>query len=384
MSYTNQSQLKKAFDLCVESSFNQEQIQIESIKEGINRRDFMQRARSYYKYCATNQEQSQYNMAHKAFEEKMHIEFTKLQYEKTADAKYVQIFDKILESNSEKDIFPLFKDLDASYFHTLRISITSYANRKKGQYSREESAKIENRILYFVNRYSEVLRKEDLERRKLAASIVKDELNKEKLTNAINELNKLINSDFILIDQYAKTNGIDLKYLKSCINLVEKNGSETYSLYVNKLKEVEQRNFNLFGTSIKELINMIKTGILVGDDKYRPFDLMDYYTYTKVSFEEVLYVAKSICNSDEIRILKTFTSTNTHNFVFDKVAAIEIKTTILVDGIKKEITDDEKNFAIDYLEANEIPICSKTYSLALVRYANGKLTNVESKTLTKK
>ena len=64
------------------------------------------------------------------------------------------------------------------------------------------------------------------------------------------------------------------------------------------LESKKSQRFIILFTTVKKIIEMIKTGIDNNGVK-REFDLVDYYEYTKLSFDELLNIVKDKISADD-------------------------------------------------------------------------------------
>lgn len=372
--------LKRAFSVCINSDFDESVISREAKNIGESESDFKQSARIYYKQMATNQERWLYDLAHKNLEANIVKRNTKNQFNASNESEYITILDRILQLNNLTDYDKLLGGYDKNYLNYLKTSIISYGNRKKDILPLPEIIAEQNKLYRILNIYNDRFKAQAKIDRNQELKELKEQKDQVKLLNAITEIDKMIQADFIMIEQYAKENNLDAKYLKECLKIIEINDKPLYDIYVDKLRVIEFGQQQINGDSIVHVIAGIKNGIKIDEDKTRPYDLIDYYLHTKMSFEEIIYVAKHICTSDEFRILKTFTSLNYHGGKFDKEAALNIK--VAISG--REITKEDKLAVIDFIESNEIPLCSKTYTVVLTRFLNNNMVNKEkNKTLIK-
>ena len=124
---------------------------------------------------------------------------------------------------------------------------------------------------------------------------------------------------------------------------------------------------------------MIKTGIDNNGVK-REFDIVDYYEYTKLSFDELLNITKGKLSSADYRILRMFIAKNKNDreMSANDIANIYKNKTVVgvefdkfgkvIPNTGREITLEEKQNIIRYLKRKNIPITNKTYNIIYRRW----------------
>lgn len=213
-----------------------------------------------------------------------------------------------------------------------------------------------------------------------------DKIQKEQelLPVAVNIINQFIN-DNINKTAFCQKNNIDLKLFDDCVNLLNEYNKELYLKYKEKINEQQSNRYAIISENIKRIAECIKTGIVEENNVVRDFDILDYYSMTKLSFEELEKLSKPILNNDELRCIKTFITKNKNIKPLGPKGIEEImsqKNIIgvekddrgnIIEGTGREITTEEKQQIINYLNQNSIPLNTKTYRVALRRYIDNKL-----------
>lgn len=201
-----------------------------------------------------------------------------------------------------------------------------------------------------------------------------------------NSLEKLLNeynvswSEYNDIAQYIKYINPELyqKYIKH----------EEYK--VNQQKEQFEKSrserFAIIVSNIKKIVYQIINGIELENGEKKEFDLLDYYRITKLNFEELEHILKRFhLNPDEYRNIKTFIAKNRKDnklsptdlqkiYNMKQVIGVEFdKKGNIIPGSGREVTAEEKQNIVKYLNYNHIPVTNRTYNLALRQYLVGTL-----------
>lgn len=193
-------------------------------------------------------------------------------------------------------------------------------------------------------------------------------------------------NDFLLDDlnkeQFCQKNSIDLKYFDDCLAVLGKYNEDLYLKYKEKIDKQKSNRFAIISENIKRIIEYIKNGVQEDNNLSREFDIIDYYSITKLNFEEIEKMGKNILSNEELRYLRTFISKNKMvkpinlNQIMNEKNIVGVQTDEkgnIIEGTGREITIDEKQEVINYLNNNNIPINTKTYRIALKRYINNNL-----------
>lgn len=255
------------------------------------------------------------------------------------------------------------------------------------KYYKNEFEKVENDIknkLVIYNEYKKEKRKQELKQ--------KNE-NENSFEEAINTIKLFINSEFESAEDFCNEYNININKFKTYINIVKEQDSNLYNLYVKKTTLVKQKNYAIIISICKKIIDNIKNGVSENGE-IRPFDLLDYYRITTYDRTTILKVLKDVAPSDA-KLFITFLRKYSNSILLDARKIKEILNSKQVIGIEfdkdgnpivgsgHEITIEEKEYVINYLKDNNIPLYDDVYNITLRRYINGNLVLEEDSLETK-
>ncbi|MBP3840580.1 MAG: hypothetical protein IK997_00480 [Bacilli bacterium] len=168
-----------------------------------------------------------------------------------------------------------------------------------------------------------------------------------------------------------------------------------FSFYTDFFDVVEKKKDTLMKMNLVagvEIVKCIETGVENEDGSIREFDIIDYYTYTKLPPIKMVLLLRKYVNSPNLLFLKKFANKNDNDFVLRKNdierrladrtvynCKLDENGKIIPDsGI--EISDVDKLFIFDYLRKNNIPVTDLTYAAGLRRFKRGIFKHKESET----
>lgn len=183
-------------------------------------------------------------------------------------------------------------------------------------------------------------------------------------------------SEYDKIKDFCIDKSIKITFFEEMVDIVKKYDLELYSKYLSKIERLRNKGYAVLLEKINLILNGIKYGIIEGNEK-RQFDLLDYYSITRLPLENTLRIARNYMNNSDIRILSQFINKYKKN---NGVSVRELLNTKIIIN-NREVTDDMKREVIDYLNDNKLPVNSYMFSLVLRRLMNGKYTLVEGKKL---
>ena len=248
------------------------------------------------------------------------------------------------------------------------------------KYYNSELEKVENDIknkLTIYKEYKKEKRKQELKQK-----------NENSFEKAINIIKIFINSEFENIEDFCSENNININTFRAYVNIVKEHDLNLFDLYIKKTTLVKQKNYAIIISICKKIIDNIKSGVLE-NEKVRPFDLLDYYRTTTYDRTIILKVLKDVAPPDA-KIFITFLRKYSKSILLDERKIKEILNSKQVIGIEfdkdgkpivgsgHEIMREEKEYVINYLKNNNIPLYDDVYNIALRRYINGNLVLEEN------
>lgn len=257
-------------------------------------------------------------------------------------------------------------------------------------------------IKRFINNYRQTLTEEEKEMLKQEITTKIDDSrkridNKKKVKRKQNDIENtkkiLKNIDFTLfldnnvesIKQFCELVGITETTYKKCIKIIEKDNNPLY-LQIKEKIEKHIKNKREINESTEDIISIVKQmeyGVKDKDGNTRKFELLDYFLNTKLNYSEFfdIYIKSNECTKSSLIALKQFMDDNQMSYVIadNKMVKITVSqelngtTIFMIDNSPYEVTRDEKETVIIFLEERGIPLYVKVYKQALKRYISGNL-----------
>lgn len=279
-------------------------------------------------------------------------------------------YQKLLEAKTREDIVWVIEN---SIQNPENQRIYDFALK----YHKNEFEKVEKDIknkLVIYNEYKKEKRKQELKQKNK---------NENSFEEAINTIKLFINSEFESVEDFCNEYNININKFKTYINTVKEQDSNLYNLYIKKTTLIKQKNYAIIISICKNIIDNIKNGVSENGE-IRPFDLLDYYRTTTYDRTTILKVLKDVAPPDA-KLFITFLRKYPNSILLDSRKIKEILNSKQVIGIEfdkdgkpivgsgHEITIEEKEYVINYLKDNNIPLYDDVYNIALRRYINGNL-----------
>lgn len=250
-------------------------------------------------------------------------------------------------------------------------SLYSYVNDYVTVHHRDDSEIVKNEI-------ANSLKNKILNYLKNSRSSSKNEEKEEEYIEASNNMVKIFihMEDFTRISEFCDKMLLSINSFEDMVMTVKKYNLKLYQEYLNKINRLRNREYAIIINKINMILDGIKSGI-VEDDERRQFDLLDYYNITRISFEDMLRIARECMYSDDVRILNQFVNRykNVRSISFNELLDMKI----IING--QRVANDIKFEVLEYLRKRELPINEYTFNLVLKRFMNGKYTVVNGKKL---
>ncbi len=168
-------------------------------------------------------------------------------------------------------------------------------------------------------------------------------------------------------ESFCREMKISLEQLEEYAEAIELQDPNLYNKYKNILEQHKNRKYIDMLKTAYQIVDGIRYGITNKNNETRPFEILDYYLITTLSFDDVSSLLK-----DEPIKLKTFKIFLNKN---KNCGFINIKDELNNKYIigNHTISDTEKLEVIDYLKNHKIPLTTKIYNQALRRHIKGEL-----------
>lgn len=285
-----------------------------------------------------------------------------------------QLLHEILINDNYMDLVSKFEEeniynyLSSNYIYDFIIGYSKFKNL-----SDIEFEKAEENLRKRVRQIKDVILKNK-----------KDVKLKQKNRNDFNDLeiasrviNSYINNGYKSVKDFCVKNNIDPNLFRKYLDLVKKYNFELYKEFYNYFSKQRKQRFDNIIVRIKKLVDMIRNGIQTNDN-IRKFDIVDYYLYTSMSFEEIVRISKDILSKEDLTTLKIFFNRYKASKKISLDSIYNERNIVEVNNTKYEVTQIDKKNVVSYLKENRIPLLSCTYSCALKRYLNSFLVKNEN------
>lgn len=299
-------------------------------------------------------------------------------------AKCYVFLSKIMKADDLETIAKKIQEQNfLNYLDLVKIYdfVTTYKEAYK--LSLEEAEKLETTLLKKVQKIKKYIKEENKIAKKEKINLETKVYEEERIDYCENLIIQYIDDKFSSIKKFCKRKHIPQELFKKDILIVKKYNPKLYEKFINIVKvQHEQKKANAL-EFLNNLIDKLKNGILLEDGSKREFDIIDYHSITNLKFNNLLSLTKKLINEEDAKIIRKFIRKYYYGKRIRKNSILEEKNIILLNGDKYEVTVEDKNYILSYLEKNEIPLLLSTYSAALKRYFSDGLPELENKKIYK-
>ena len=300
--------------------------------------------------------------------------------------KLTDLYNKIINYNESDDISELALIIDNSGYNISSINENFYLYHKF--YTKEQIKAFEkNYSLYREYRTKTIKEKREALKKEREQAKLKKELSTASIV-----INDYLETTDLAFPEFLVKNNITKEQFNNYIKSLEINNKELYNEYLNKRDDKESE----YESNLNRKIEELGDGLINGyeeNGKKRNFDIIDYFRITSIPLSNILAITNKKLNNKQFYLLKKlktnflqsekFNSTNIKAIMEEKrVVGIQFdKFGKIIEGTGKEITIEEKEKIIKYLEKNNIPFNRMTYNAVLKRYIDEFINLDNEKTL---
>lgn len=360
--------LKYIYEYCEENNYDKEKIYELSIWSGIKHSNI----EKYTKHYAVDY--LGYSLEEYAKRKYAYGRIRNQQKVKENTIYYPRIFERILNATTLEEIIKIVSEpgIKLSTLSTFK----DYVNRHHNG-----DVKVKEQLKSKIKMYTDYIlekNKQELEEKKLKAL-------QEKLPIVIETITKFINdTECYTIDYFCYKYSFDKKTFEEYVTIIREYQTDLYNIYDKKINESRSQRYAIIINQVKYIIEKLKNGIEEYDVN-RPFDIIDYYSVTNISLENLLRIAKDIVSPSEINILKKFITQNISGAKHNPSVISQIMSEKVIINYEKDsrgnpipgteeiFSAEEKERLINYLREKNIPINLKTYNILYRRYRNGTI-----------
>lgn len=221
------------------------------------------------------------------------------------------------------------------------------------------------------------------------SSNIKEErarLLKELLPYAQKYVAMFIESDCETVRTFCNLYGVPFDIFGRLIETLQYHDQDLYQGYISKMNGDNTFKYSLIVEKVKMMVPQIKNGI-----SGRNFDIIDYYSYTRVPLDDVIRIIKDKLMPEETRIFRRFTgkysnlkelNENNINYILNEITEVDCdrnKDGDVIKGTGRIITREEKIKIMNYIKNLQIPLNMATYRSCFDRYTKGYLAFEEEK-----
>lgn len=307
------------------------------------------------------------------------------------------VLDKLLKLKNVDEIVDTIDSSGLSSYYLRQAIHNHLVTHVHGDYDKNQEI-----LTNALDQYLEYKAKERKEKRASDKERQWQKYVEDTLPAANKLVEDFINSNYDNVQNYVDANYVNfegeltgVQIFNKCLELVKEHNEELYKKYREKIDGKRNKIYAVVVEKIKKIINLLKDGVIDNDIK-RPFDLIDYYQTTKLSFDDTLKIAKSllqqsIIQSKDYALLVRFVKTNQSG---EKVVYSDIKRILTekqeinceknskgypIPGTGEVVSEEIKNKLIEYLKQYGVPVNYRTYHIAFNRYKNGLIDLNDSK-----
>lgn len=224
-----------------------------------------------------------------------------------------------------------------------------------------------DKIYYITLLISNKNRKEELQKLQIELNEINEKIQLEKNVVVASEIVKSF------IDSYLKDprrfctqKNISLSLFKSYVELIKDAYPNLYEKYILKIKGETEEEINELESSVKRLGKE-----LLDNPNYT---LLDYYLNYNYNFLVIRKAATKVCTREEKIAINKFTSKNLYLLPTTDSSLLNVKIFFQINEQMIESTEEQRKYALKYLNDNNLPKIESIYKEVLKRIMTGVLT----------
>lgn len=204
----------------------------------------------------------------------------------------------------------------------------------------------------------------------------------DRVAVAYNTIRNYLDGTYYNLDCYCGRLNITKATFENYVSLMKETNNPIYDEYADFSLEQRRTKFINLLDKFHTMISLIQNGVIEDGEK-RDFDILDYYSYTKLSFDEVKKIIKGNVSNAEYSVFSMFCSKYSDKpldgkaikEIFDSdvnfFCKISSEGEIVDTGYS--VNEYDKQHVMNMLKSQKIPITSSTYSAMLNNYIDIKL-----------
>ena len=179
--------------------------------------------------------------------------------------------------------------------------------------------------------------------------------------------------------------GIDKKIFEFCAKTIEELDCNLYKEYLDKREINKKIRFIKNKVTIQELAVGIRTGFLPNGEKFDTLEFIKKTPFKGKDFANIIAEFMKTSHMPEFEIVMNYINNNKLHLpsTFKEIDINELYNIKIIVG-NRELTKEDIDYIIEYLNLNNIIITNKTFTLARNKYLNGEINIEEIKKSNKK
>ena len=215
-----------------------------------------------------------------------------------------------------------------------------------------------------------------------------------KLESYSKYITQFVNSGCDSINEYISGSDIDRETFNDMLKVLRKHNHPVCDLYDKYIDNIKSRNYAIIASNIRNVVELMNSGIELPDGTKRDFDIVDFYSNTNLSKQKFLELAKPVLPGGVYtRIARFFArykndkeiSGNGIGQLYD--TKVTFASEFDSDGNVVSyytVTKEDKQNTILKLKEMGVPLTISTYGIMLKRCVDENIKNLnEEKNLTK-
>lgn len=300
---------------------------------------------------------------------------------------YCNLFNELLDTTDYQDVINVFQNFNKQY-SVIKTGLIGFMMSYNIPMNQRED--IFNKLnLYFD--YLKENRKLDQEAKRTEKA---NQYVEENLDNARTIINGYIDGKYDDINKYCLDTNMEKRLFDKYLEVIKNNDESLYTKYLQHIESNKNKVYEDLMSRSLIVINLIKNGVIENDTK-RDFDISDYYKYLPIGFERMLRIVRPGLTNDDYKLLCSYVgqyknerelSEEEINNIYDMKTIANVQfdeSNKVIPGSGREITIEEKQNIVKYLNNNNIPVTNKTYNVIYRRWLSGNLVVDNEKDKTK-
>lgn len=257
---------------------------------------------------------------------------------------------------------------------------------------------IEKKLIEYISFYRKNEKHTLLIKMKNKINIYKKYLNEKQIPStksvnieeAINGITTFIKSPEKEKSTFCENNNLDQNLFNEYLDVVRQNYPKTYNSYLKKIKTTTEEEYQHLIKQLPKIINYIKNGVPTPNNKTLKFTLLDYYLITSINYENLKDIAEKEYQKNNItleernEVMHFVTKHKNEQQCSERQKQVLINEKITVNSEFNEDgeyiegsgitpTKEEKEYILNFLEENNIPVTRSIFSNAVQKYADKTL-----------